>query len=140
MRRLVFFIVIFILSINVSSQETDEPADTAAAEEFVTFTYTVLPPEMTNSFFKVSHDTVFFRVVYVDVMCNDYQYEFRHEGISLIVQRVTVDLSGCDEETDQIYAFDGTFTNVPEGKSLFELESVYGGKKNSLFREVIIVK
>jgi len=143
MRNYIFFAIIVFSFYHISAQESDETVDTSSVEkveEFISFTYTILPSEMTNSFFNVSHDTVTFRLVYVDVQCNDYNYQFKRDGKSLIVRRVTDDLDGCDEEGEGIYAFEGTLTDVPKGKSLFELESVYSGKKNTLFREVLVVK
>ncbi len=140
MKKLLFCIGICLGCFTIKAQDVDTSEDNAVPEDLITFTYTVLPSEMTSSYFKVSHDTVTFRLVYVDIECYNYSYEFKRDGNSLIVQRVTLEMDGCNEESDQIYAFEGTFTNVPKGKSLFELESVHGDVKNSLYREVLEVK
>lgn len=140
MRYTILFTIICFITFTLFAQEEDSSIDHGSPEELITFTYTILPGEMTDSYFKVSHDTVTFRLVYVDVACHDYEYLFKRNGKSLIVQRMTNDPNNCNEEEEQIYAFKGTMIGVPAGKYLFELESSYGDKKSPLFREVIIVK
>ncbi len=121
-------------------QDAENAIDSDSTLEGIAFSYDVLPSELGQSRFDVSHDTLVFRLFYVDVACNAYSYIFKHEGKSLIVQRVTENVEDCDKKSEQLFAFEGTLINLPKGKKLFELESIIGGEANSLFREVLVVR
>ncbi len=136
----ILLLSLFIMAPSTFGQENDSITDTTSLQEDIAFTYNVLPSELGQSRFDVSHDSLTFRLFYVDIECNTFSYVFKHEGKSLIVQRVTENGAECDKDSEQLFAFEGTLLNLPKGKLLFELESVIGSERNSLFREVLVVR
>ncbi len=142
MRKYIDMLLLMVF-ISVSAtfcQDEENTTDSDSTQENIVFSYSVLPSELGQSRFDVSHDSLTFRLFYVDVACNEYSYFFKHEETSLIVQRVTENTEDCNKESEQLFAFEGTLINLPKGKKLFELESVIGGETNSLFREVLVVR
>jgi hypothetical protein len=141
MRLITILLILFTSQFETYSQETEPQSNTDLPENSITFTCTsLLVSEPGKSDFTVSGDTVSFTLYYVDITCNEYTYKFEREGKSLIVRRVTKSQDGCDKEAEQLYGFEGKMIHVPSGKHLFELESLIGDSKNTIFREVIKVK
>ncbi len=141
MRLITILLILFIFQFEIYSQEPEQQSTPEVQENTINFTYTKLfVSEPGQSEFTVSGDTVSFTLYYVDITCDEYIYEFERDGKSLIARRVTKNPTGCDKEVDQIYGVEGKFINVPSGKHLFELESLIGESKNTIFREVIKVR
>jgi len=141
MHLLTIFIILLTLLLPIQSQESDQQSAPDVQDNSITFTYSKLPvSEPGQSDFTASGDTVSFSLFYVDITCDEYTYEFERDGKSLIIRRVTKNQDGCDKEAEQLYGFEGKMTGVPPGKHLFELESLIGDSKNTIFREVIRVK
>lgn len=122
------------------AQQQLQPPEPAVVDTGIGFSYTILESKLGESRFNVSHDTLFFRLYYVDNTCINYTYAFNKEGKSLIVKRVTENPVNCYNNEEQLYAVEGRLIRLPKGKFLFELESVTGENANNLYREVIVVK
>ncbi len=141
MRLLSIIAILFVLQTEICCQETESKNTFNTPDNSIAFTYNVLPTEQPGqSDFIVSGDTVSLTLFYVDISCSDYTYVFKRDGKSLIVQRITKESDRCDKEAEQLYGFDGKMVNVPSGKYLFELESIIGETKSTIFREVLKVK
>lgn len=116
-----------------SEEATAQPKDTAKILIYTILTETTpFNPEI-----KASGDTVTFRISYVDMMCDDYYYELENKPRALIIRRIS---SSCDKNSDQMYAMKGCILHVSPGVYSFSIETVYGKKKELLFREAVKVK
>lgn len=120
-----------------AEEVSSESPDTGSQ---VVFACTVLEPKSAYPSVSTSGDTVRFELYYVDTECGEYVYEFEKQDTSLIVRRVTADPAHCDDESDGLYAVEGTIAHAPKGRYLFELESLIGDRKSTIFREVVDVK
>ena len=117
-------------------------AQDSANTDSLSFECKVFYPE-TSEYPEVSvkSDTVKFRLFYVDDVCSGFTYRFSEKENTLLVQRTTTPPDTCTVNEQILYGVEGSITNVPKGKYLFELQTGAAGKKfESIFRDVVTIK
>ncbi|MBD3347159.1 MAG: hypothetical protein GF401_19060 [Chitinivibrionales bacterium] len=132
---LVCVIQIFAQSDSIRSSIDTLPEDVSPYP----FKCAILDTTPSNSRVTVDGDSIFFRLFYVDMACSEFSYNLNTDEHLLIIRRSSDDELTCDEEEQSVYGIQGHIKDVPKGKYILQLESVFSGAKGILFREAIVV-
>ncbi|MBD3420632.1 MAG: hypothetical protein GF398_10995 [Chitinivibrionales bacterium] len=136
MKTLCALIASGILFVSFAESDTTVSRQEASIE----FDYDILnDPDPANPMVAVDSHRVAFSIVFVEIACEDHDYEFERKDNRLILT-LTASAADCDRSENTMYGVEGKLANVPKGSFLFTLMMEAGPQRSTVFQEWIEVE